>query len=198
MGRRSGADGLRSRCRAVACAASMTGKANRSLAGALRGERRVTRDRTQEVLMRQQTQVQTAVDKHDVGRFSEGIERLPDTPSKLHRGRFSEGIETLPNTRSKLRRAASARGSSSCPRRRASSVAGASPPDSTRSGNAQSHVVDGSVRSGCDRCTATMTPRAPRGRPSCSNSHHDRAGGVLFGVRRPKCWGPLQISAAGS
>jgi hypothetical protein len=95
----SGADAV-----AVACAASMTGKANKSLAGALRGERRVTRDRTQEVLMRQQTQVQTAVDKHDVGRFSEGIERLPDTPSKLHRGRFSEGIETLPNTRSKLRR----------------------------------------------------------------------------------------------
>jgi hypothetical protein len=32
-----------------------------------------------------------------VGRFSEGIEELPeDTPSKLHLGRFSDGIETLP------------------------------------------------------------------------------------------------------
>ena len=28
-----------------------------------------------------------------VGRFSEGIEDLPATPSKLHVGRFSEGIE---------------------------------------------------------------------------------------------------------
>jgi hypothetical protein len=34
---------------------------------------------------------------YHVGRFSEGIEALPeDSPSKRHLGRFSDGIETLP------------------------------------------------------------------------------------------------------
>jgi hypothetical protein len=34
--------------------------------------------------------------KQHVGRFSHGVEQLPEIPGKLHVGRFSEGIEQLP------------------------------------------------------------------------------------------------------
>jgi hypothetical protein len=37
-------------------------------------------------------------DKRAVGRFSRGIEQLPDTPDKRVVGRFSRGIEQLPDT----------------------------------------------------------------------------------------------------
>src|SRR5918995_1146579 len=37
-----------------------------------------------------------------LGRFSEGVEQLPETPRKLHVGRFSEGVEQLPETPGKL------------------------------------------------------------------------------------------------
>jgi nucleotide-binding universal stress UspA family protein len=43
-------------------------------------------------------------DRERVGRFSEGIEQYPDSPSKLRRGRFSDGIEQLAETPTKLRR----------------------------------------------------------------------------------------------
>jgi nucleotide-binding universal stress UspA family protein len=43
-------------------------------------------------------------DRERVGRFSEGIEQYPDSPSKLRRGRFSDGIEQLPDTPGKLQR----------------------------------------------------------------------------------------------
>jgi nucleotide-binding universal stress UspA family protein len=42
-------------------------------------------------------------DGNRVGRFSKGIEQLPDSPDKLRRGRFSNGIEQLPDTPSKVR-----------------------------------------------------------------------------------------------
>jgi hypothetical protein len=38
-----------------------------------------------------------------LGRFSEGMEQLPETPGKRHVGRFSEGVEQLPETEWKLR-----------------------------------------------------------------------------------------------
>ena len=34
-----------------------------------------------------------------VGRFSEGLEQLPETARKLRQGRFSDGMERLPATR---------------------------------------------------------------------------------------------------
>lgn len=46
-----------------------------------------------------------------VGRFSDGIEQYPDSPSKLRTGRFSDGIEQLPHTGMKLRRGSFADGS---------------------------------------------------------------------------------------
>jgi hypothetical protein len=33
-----------------------------------------------------------------LGRFSEGMEQLPETPGKRHVGHFSEGMEQLPKT----------------------------------------------------------------------------------------------------
>jgi nucleotide-binding universal stress UspA family protein len=47
---------------------------------------------------------ETDGDRERVGRFSEGIEQYPESPSNVRRGRFSEGIEQLPDTPSKLRR----------------------------------------------------------------------------------------------
>jgi hypothetical protein len=38
---------------------------------------------------------QSHVAKRHVGRFSEGLEQLPELPSKLHVGHFSEGTEQL-------------------------------------------------------------------------------------------------------
>jgi nucleotide-binding universal stress UspA family protein len=65
--------------------------------------RHYTRDRTQEVSVSTRTSHPTAVEENRRGRFSKGIEQLPDSPDKLRRGRFSTGIEQLPETRRKLR-----------------------------------------------------------------------------------------------
>jgi nucleotide-binding universal stress UspA family protein len=62
-----------------------------------------THDRTKEVSMSTRTSHEAAVDENRRGRFSTGIEQLPDSPDKLRRGRFSTGIEQLPDTPSKLR-----------------------------------------------------------------------------------------------
>jgi nucleotide-binding universal stress UspA family protein len=103
------------------------GIADRSDAAVAPAARRRTADSTKEALMNDRAKTQEAVERHHVGRFSEGIEQLPDTPSKrrigrfgagneqrkqskLRRGRFSEGIEQLPRTRSRLRRGSFANG----------------------------------------------------------------------------------------
>ena len=82
---------------------------------------------TKEALVHDETKIQGAVEQQRVGRFSEGIEQLPDTPNKrrigrfsagierrpqgeLRRGRFSEGVEQLPRTPSRLRRGSFANG----------------------------------------------------------------------------------------
>jgi nucleotide-binding universal stress UspA family protein len=65
--------------------------------------RQRTGDRTEEVLVSPRASHQTAVDGNRVGRFSKGIEQLPDSPDKLRRGRFSNGIEQLPDAPSELR-----------------------------------------------------------------------------------------------
>jgi nucleotide-binding universal stress UspA family protein len=62
-----------------------------------------TRDRTKEVSVSTRTSHQAAADENRAGRFSTGIEQLPDSPDKLRSGRFSNGIEQLPDTLSKLR-----------------------------------------------------------------------------------------------
>jgi hypothetical protein len=62
-----------------------------------------TRDRTKEVSVNTRTSHEAAVDEKRPGRFSTGIEQLPDSPDKLRSGRFSNGIEQLPDTPSKLR-----------------------------------------------------------------------------------------------
>lgn len=65
--------------------------------------RHCTHDQTKEVSVSTRTSRQTAVEENRRGRFSKGIEQLPDNPDKLRRGRFSNGIEQLPTTPSKLR-----------------------------------------------------------------------------------------------
>jgi hypothetical protein len=77
--------------------------------------------------MNDETETQGALGQPHVGRFSEGIEQLPDAPNKrrigrfsagierrpqakLRRGRFSEGMEQLPRTPSRLRRGSFANG----------------------------------------------------------------------------------------
>jgi hypothetical protein len=82
---------------------------------------------TKEVPINDQTPSQGAVGQQHVGRFSGGIEQLPDTPSKRRIGRFSagieqcsqgslcvrrfsEGIERLPRPLSSLRRGSFANG----------------------------------------------------------------------------------------
>jgi hypothetical protein len=52
----------------------------------------------------QQTAQESARFEGDVGRFSDGLDVLPQTPDKLHRGRFSEGLEALPDTPRKRHR----------------------------------------------------------------------------------------------
>jgi len=61
------------------------------------------RDRTKEVSVSTRTSHQTAAGPNRAGRFSTGIEQLPESPDKLRSGRFSTGIEQLPDTPSKLR-----------------------------------------------------------------------------------------------
>ena len=107
--------------------ARLDGIADRSDAAVAPGARRQTADSTKEALMNDQAKTQDAAERHHVGRFSEGIEQLPDTPSKrrigrfgagneqrtqskLRRGRFSEGIEQLPRAPSRLRRGSFANG----------------------------------------------------------------------------------------
>jgi hypothetical protein len=67
-----------------------------------------------EELMNDRTKTQGAVGQQPVGRFSEGIEQLPDTPSKRRVGRFSAGIEQRPH--SKLRKGRFSEGSERLPR----------------------------------------------------------------------------------
>jgi hypothetical protein len=86
-----------------------------------------TADSAKDGLMNGETKTQGAVGQQHVGRFSEGIEQLPETLSKRHvgrfsagieqrpqgklrRGRFSAGIEQLPRTPSRLRRGSFANG----------------------------------------------------------------------------------------
>ena len=49
-------------------------------------------------------------DHERVGRFSDGIEQYPDSPSRVRRGRFSEGIEKPPLTGTELRHGSFANG----------------------------------------------------------------------------------------
>lgn len=82
---------------------------------------------TKEDQMTHHRRTHHAVRQPQIGRFSEGTEQLPDTPSKLRvgrfsagieqrpqgglrRGRFSEGTEQLPRTPSRLRRGSFANG----------------------------------------------------------------------------------------
>jgi len=60
-------------------------------------------DRTEEVSVSTRASHETAVEEDRRGRFSTGIEQLPDTADTLRRGRFSNGIEQLPDTPNKLR-----------------------------------------------------------------------------------------------
>jgi hypothetical protein len=62
-----------------------------------------TRDRPWEAWVNIGTSTEAAVDQLHLGRFSEGVEQLPDSPDKIRRGRFSTGIERLPDTPSKQR-----------------------------------------------------------------------------------------------
>jgi hypothetical protein len=62
-----------------------------------------THDQTKEVSVSTWTSHETAADENRAGRFSTGIEQLPDSPDKLRSGRFSNGIEQLPDTPSKVR-----------------------------------------------------------------------------------------------
>jgi nucleotide-binding universal stress UspA family protein len=62
-----------------------------------------TRDRTKEVPVRIRTPHEPTAEPDAAGRFSTGIEQLPDSPTKLRSGRFSNGIEHFPDTPSKLR-----------------------------------------------------------------------------------------------
>jgi hypothetical protein len=56
-----------------------------------------------EFLPDQQTSHESAPDTAHVGRFSRGLEALPQSADKLHRGRFSDGVEQLPQTPRKRR-----------------------------------------------------------------------------------------------
>ena len=62
-----------------------------------------THDQTKEVSVSTWTSHEAAADENRAGRFSTGIEQLPDSPDKLRSGRFSNGIEQLPDTPSKVR-----------------------------------------------------------------------------------------------
>jgi hypothetical protein len=65
--------------------------------------RHSTRDRTREVPVSIRTSLEAAAAPNRAGRFSTGIEQLPESPDKLRSGRFSNGIEQLPDTPSKVR-----------------------------------------------------------------------------------------------
>jgi nucleotide-binding universal stress UspA family protein len=103
------------------------GGADRSDADVLPGARRWNARSSKEGHMNDQTTTQRAVRQPQIGRFSVGVEQLPDTPGKLRvgrfsagteqrlrgglrTGRFSEGIEQLPRTPSRLRRGSFANG----------------------------------------------------------------------------------------
>lgn len=62
-----------------------------------------THDRIQEVSVSTRTSHKPTVEENHRGRFSTGIEQVPDSPDTLRRGRFSNGIEQLPDTLSKRR-----------------------------------------------------------------------------------------------
>ena len=65
--------------------------------------RHSTPERTKEVSVTIRTSHEAAAEPSRAGRFSTGIERLPESPDKLRSGRFSNGIEQLPDTPSKMR-----------------------------------------------------------------------------------------------
>jgi nucleotide-binding universal stress UspA family protein len=79
-----------------------------------------TRDRTKEVPVSIRTSHEAAAEPNRAGRFSTGIEQLPDSPNKLRSGRFSNGIEHLPDTPSKLRAGRFSEGTEKLPRTPAS------------------------------------------------------------------------------
>jgi nucleotide-binding universal stress UspA family protein len=75
--------------------------ADATVADVLRRARNWTATEQEALSSTDHTQTQVADPSEPVGRFSEGIERLPDTPAKRRRGRFSTGIEEVPATPSK-------------------------------------------------------------------------------------------------
>ena len=77
--------------------------AGRSNSNGFAQTRHWTRDRTKEVSVSIRTSDEAAAEPNRAGRFSTGIEQLPESPDKLRSGRFSNGIEQLSDTPSKLR-----------------------------------------------------------------------------------------------
>jgi nucleotide-binding universal stress UspA family protein len=75
--------------------------ADATVADVLRRARHWTATDPEALGLTERTQTDIAVERQPVGRFSAGIERLPDTPAKRRRGRFSTGIEELPATPAK-------------------------------------------------------------------------------------------------
>jgi nucleotide-binding universal stress UspA family protein len=75
-----------------------------TVADALDGARHWATHRTPQALANGRTPREAAVEHERTGRFSQGLEQLPQTPSKLRQGRFSDGIEALPATPDKLQR----------------------------------------------------------------------------------------------
>jgi nucleotide-binding universal stress UspA family protein len=71
------------------------GSADRSDADVLPGARMWNVGSTKEGHMNDQTTTQRPVRQHQVGRFSEGIEQLPRTPSRLRRGSFANGYDAM-------------------------------------------------------------------------------------------------------
>jgi hypothetical protein len=53
----------------------------------------------EEVLMNEETQVQRTFERQRIGRFSEGIEQLPDTPEKRRIGSFADGYDVASRRR---------------------------------------------------------------------------------------------------
>jgi len=72
---------------------SADGIADRSVASLLRSARLWREDGTRNVVVDAKTLPGVVLEHEDVGRFSEGNEQLPQTPSKLRRGTFADGYE---------------------------------------------------------------------------------------------------------
>jgi nucleotide-binding universal stress UspA family protein len=65
---------------------------------------RATAHPTQQAVVNGPRRPKRTVEHRRTGRFSEGLEQLPQTPNKLRHGRFSDGIEDLPVTPDGLHR----------------------------------------------------------------------------------------------